>query len=1145
VPFDTCAVQMQRTSCGETDAGSCSSGEQPPSRAASVQWSKVANRFNTANSARKVIELLGESRQTSESDTKGERPSAPRLERRPSSFSSLIVDTIATHTVTLSDVVMRLFPRPSVTDIQKDTRGGQRSNKGDLFRREESFQSPERPYKMNHTYGEIMFDVGTLQYCLVSDTADPEKMVQRLISPIWNLQMPQLIVSVMGGAGHMKLDELRFNSEAFSQGLVEAAKRTGAWVITGGTQTGVMDMVGKAVKEHDRQRQVPCIGITPFGGLTPQWRAQLVEGSHREAIDAADIDTGLVKDANNVVLSHIQENHTHSIIIDSGKLGGQGYGGELQFRAKFEEHLSFETRSPWVMLLVNGGMNSLTSLCKAVERGCPIVVCRGTGRIADVITEVFEGQARGEDETLARALREYMPLEKVTQEQQRLLMSIVKSQFVEIYMIGDRLEDVILRAVLTKSRSQGDAREAAATVEMQLAVAVQWSCPQFYSQLGAKLVATKQSAVGAIEWIFDHLVRRENSQGALGCPKHGGDSVGFLVEWLLDYHHRAVKNFEVEEHLGKIDCISDWTQRSEGREDHPLRGLEGLLLWSVENEAPTSVLDAIWMHMDDPVHAALVASNVCRRTALHHSTAGTPHKELKKGLEDTADRFERLALMLMEDLTRRTGRSIEYLFQNSDVWQEILGSQKSKTEQTSCTIFRMAHILGCHKFVSSALYTVAVDQYEMTPVPFMMNKGKHLDPLYANPFMIPYLIARGWRESHMTRRWDLFQVPCIKSWVHVASRFIFVLIYSHAVFSGVLRDGGVHLLSVVLLIWGFAYAKLEWEQLQDGLSFGHYISDFWNCCDVLFISALLITIFLSYAEHCWSVFRNVPPNPRYGRHYEGVHSLNVLVCWCRMFQTFYRWEYFGALIMTVIRMSTDIMRFSLILIIFCSGFGFALTPILFAAGEERAAQGILWTFWSIVGETRQDLVERASTLPAPWHTVTHGLLYTLVLVTNVIAMNLLIAVMNSTYDRMQQRSNTEWAFERVNWILEYNQVGDLPPPLNLFQGFIGETDGDEQAPPKRRVLRRAESDLLVNQRELKESQRRAMAFIEASEDNGELSRLRQENVSLKRHIERLERLATNFMLETHERGLVAGDLPPPPPTPAVRLHPERAMTSLL
>jgi len=38
--------------------------------------------------------------------------------------------------------------------------------------------------------------------------------------------------------------------KAFKEGLVKAAASTGAWIITGGTNTGVMRLVGEAVADE-------------------------------------------------------------------------------------------------------------------------------------------------------------------------------------------------------------------------------------------------------------------------------------------------------------------------------------------------------------------------------------------------------------------------------------------------------------------------------------------------------------------------------------------------------------------------------------------------------------------------------------------------------------------------------------------------------------------------------------------------------------------------------------------------------------------------------------------------------------------------------------------------------------------------------
>ncbi|CAK9055339.1 unnamed protein product [Durusdinium trenchii] len=105
----------------------------------------------------------------------------------------------------------------------------------------------------------------------------------RWAAEVWDLEAPRLLLSIVGGAGEMNLDPA---VEAhFCEELVGAAKQTHGWVITGGTDSGVMDLVGRAMHRHDARRTVPCIGVTPFGALKDAWRATLdpVEAGRRVA----------------------------------------------------------------------------------------------------------------------------------------------------------------------------------------------------------------------------------------------------------------------------------------------------------------------------------------------------------------------------------------------------------------------------------------------------------------------------------------------------------------------------------------------------------------------------------------------------------------------------------------------------------------------------------------------------------------------------------------------------------------------------------------------------------------------------------------------------------------------------------------------
>jgi len=53
-------------------------------------------------------------------------------------------------------------------------------------------------------------------------------------------------------------------------------------------------------------------------------------------------------------------------------------------------------------------------------------------------------------------------------------------------------------------------------------------------------------------------------------------------------------------------------------------------------------------------------------------------------------------------------------------------------------------------------------------------------------------------------------------------------------------------------------------------------------------------------------------------------------------------------------------------------------------------------------------------------------------VTQVMLVNLLIAMMGNTYDKVKQNSDQEWKFNRYRLIQDYHSGSDFPPPLNLF-----------------------------------------------------------------------------------------------------------------
>lgn len=84
----------------------------------------------------------------------------------------------------------------------------------------------------------------------------------------WNLEGPKLILSITGGAQKFNIPNQM--KRAFKRGLVKVAGTTGAWIITGGTNTGVMRLVGEAVSGEflkNNSSKIVVLGIATWGKI--------------------------------------------------------------------------------------------------------------------------------------------------------------------------------------------------------------------------------------------------------------------------------------------------------------------------------------------------------------------------------------------------------------------------------------------------------------------------------------------------------------------------------------------------------------------------------------------------------------------------------------------------------------------------------------------------------------------------------------------------------------------------------------------------------------------------------------------------------------------------------------------------------------
>ena len=74
-----------------------------------------------------------------------------------------------------------------------------------------------------------------LQYVRVAHDTGPQELLQ-LLQTQWGLELPKLLISVHGGIANFDMQPKL--KRVFRKGLLRAAKTTGAWLVTGGTNTG-------------------------------------------------------------------------------------------------------------------------------------------------------------------------------------------------------------------------------------------------------------------------------------------------------------------------------------------------------------------------------------------------------------------------------------------------------------------------------------------------------------------------------------------------------------------------------------------------------------------------------------------------------------------------------------------------------------------------------------------------------------------------------------------------------------------------------------------------------------------------------------------------------------------------------------------
>lgn len=208
----------------------------------------------------------------------------------------------------------------------------------------------------------ITFPNGRSARCIhVPRSTTPESIIDDL-----GIATPKAVILLSGGAGLLDGETSSRLVHLTNLGLARAAIECEAWIVDGGTQSGVMALIGEAVANQGYRS--PLIGVTPRG---------------RVSYPGSDPVTEANKDASSAAL---EQNHSHFVLVDSDE-----WGGESETMLGIPAVLA-ERGLPAVTVLINGGQIARDEVLRTVRHGWPLLVIEGSGRLADEIAGLWRDQ---------------------------------------------------------------------------------------------------------------------------------------------------------------------------------------------------------------------------------------------------------------------------------------------------------------------------------------------------------------------------------------------------------------------------------------------------------------------------------------------------------------------------------------------------------------------------------------------------------------------------------------------------------------------------------------------------------------------------------------------------------------------------------
>ncbi|XP_053929922.1 transient receptor potential cation channel subfamily M member 2 isoform X3 [Cuculus canorus] len=478
-------------------------------------------------------------------------------------------------------------------------------------------------------------------------------------------------------------------------------------------------------------------------------------------------------------------------------------------------------------------------------------------------------------------------------------------------------------------------------------------------------------------------------------------------------------------------------KRSSGRVTFTMDPVRDLLIWAVVQNRK-ELAEIIWAQSQDCMAAALACSKILKELAKEEDDTDTTDDMLA-----LAEEYEQKAIDVFTDCYRKDEeRAQKLLTRVSEAWGKTTCLQLA-LEAKNMNFVSHGGVQG---FLTKVWWgKMCVDNGLWRVIVCML----FFPLLYTS--LITFREKRLQALGCLMRLRAFFTAPVVIFHMNILSYFIFLLLFAYVLMVDFQPSPSWQ--EYLLYFWLFSLVCEEIRQLlYDPDGFGVvkmaslYFKDFWNKLDICAILVFITGL----------TCRLIPSTLYPGRI---ILSLAFTIFCLRLMHIFTVSKTLGPKIIIVKRMMKDVFFFLFLLAVWVVSFGVAKQAILIH-NEQRVEwlfRGVVYhSYLTIFGqipsyidgvnfnidqcspngtdprkpkcpETNED--DKKPIFPE-WLTVILLCLY--LLFTNILLLNLLIAMFNYTFQQVQEHTDQIWKFQRHDLIEEYHGRPPAPPPFILL-----------------------------------------------------------------------------------------------------------------